>query len=756
MPAALASGAATPTAMPPAAPTPQPGNSPNPNAAPTLAAAPQPPQPAAANSNAPSQPPAMPSSTAPPTLPGAPPPLPGQPPFVVQPYRPPPPPAVPLTPGQIDLLASIELGRDVIQGQWRQDAEGLLSPPAGLARLRIAVPPGDEYVLVVDVERLSGAGGFGVGLCAGPAHAVMWFGGLGEQAIGLQGLNTEISNVGRRGVLETLVRLAYGVRKTGVVLLQPGAGPGTNWSNLVHWDGDVAQWIWPADWAPPAPGRLELISSDAGFRIRRLVLARAEGWKADDPNVARTAKGMPVFAMANNTAGNNFPGRSFNQPQQKTRAPEEAELAAARQFAVTRNQARYASAKTFESRLALARSIMNEAKNSQLAAPERYVLFDFARTTAAEMGGAALAFDAVEQLGRWFEIDELTLKLETLSAAAEALPTPQGKLEQVQAGLALMEALARADRMVEANRAYTIAHAAARPLKDSALNKQVSERKRDFDRIAKAYSAVKNDFESLKTAPDDPQANLAVGRYYCLSQNRWEQGLKHLAAGADAALAELARRELSQPQAPEDQFALGEAWWKRSADEKSQVKASFEGRARFWYRKAAPFLSGEAKQTADSRLAPPGVVVDAANTRFLSEMPELESKAYNNFFFKGRSLGDEPIKVKDLESPHGLFMQPGRKSFAGVSYDLDRQSRHFLAKVAVADTAEGNPATPLVFEVWGDGKLLWQSRPIVSKGQLQGCDVNVSRVKVLHLQVNCPGANDNSHCVWIEPRVTLK
>ena len=739
-PAVPASGAATPAATPTGA-----GSA----AASASVLTPQSPPPAAAANNNAATPPAseMPRPQQPPA---APPPFSGQPPFSGMPFRPPPPPAVPLTPGQIDLLPSIELGRDVVQGDWRKDAEGLLSPPAGLARLRIAAPPGDEYVLVVDVERLSGAGGFGVGLVAGPAHAVLWLGGSGEQAIGLQGLNNDASR-GRRGGLESLMRLAYGVRKTGVVLLQPGIGPGTSWSNLVHWDGDFSQWKWPADWSSPTPGRLELISSDAGFRIRRLVLARAEGWKVDDANVARTGIGIPVFAMRNNA-----PGRSFNEPQQKTPPPAEAELAAARQFALTRNQNRYAAATTFESRLALARSIMNEAKNSQLAAPERYVLFDFARTTAAGTGAAELAFDAVEQLGRWFEIDELTLKLETLEATTEALPTPQGKLEQVQAGLSLLEACARADRLVEANRAYTIAHAAARAIKDSALNKQVSERKRDFDRLAKARAAVKNDFEKLKTAPGDPQANLAVGKYFCLSQNNWEQGLKHLAAGADAALAELARRELSQPPVPEEQYALAEAWWKLSVDEKGPVKASFEGRAKFWYRKAAPFLTGEAKQTADSRLAPPGVVADAANTRFLSEMQELESKAHNNFFFKGRSLGDEAIKVKELESPHGLFMQPGRKSFAGVSYDLDRQSRHFLAKVGIADTAQGQPATPLVFEVWGDGKLLWQSRPIISKGQLQGCDVNVSRVKVLHLQVNCPGANDNSHCVWIEPRVTLK
>ena len=666
-------------------------------------------------------------------------------------FRVPPPEPVALLAGQIDVLKEIDLQRDVVAGEWRLEGEELISPPGGLARLRIAVPPGEEYVLVVDVERLSGAGGFGVGLSARDAHAVMWFDGQGAEDTGLDGFPSKRNRIGRRLQLEGTFRLAYGVRKTGAVLLQPGSGAGISWSGLVQWQGDFAAWKWPAGWVPPEKGRLELISSEASFRVRRLVLARAEGWEVDDSNVVRAAKGVPAF-VPNRPNARAF-GQSQVQPESKAAVPDPADLAAARQQAISRHLPRYSSATTPEARLNLARFVIGEAQQSR-PAPERYALFDYARTLAAELGGAAVAFEAVTQMARRFEIDELALKLESLEAAAKAPATPQGKVEQLAAGLELMEACANADRIAEANRAHAIAHAAARAVKDAGLTKQVNERKREIDRIAKALVAVKSDYELLETAPDDPAANLAVGKYLCLTRQKWDDGLKHLAAGSDETLADLARRELNAPAVPEDQFKLAEDWWTRAAEEAGPSKASLEDRARHWYRKAAPFLTGEAKQTAQRRMGAAGEVADESKTRYLSEMPEIGSKSVG--FLKGRAGNAPIITVKGVESPHGLFVKPRGKGVAEVGYDLDRKARRFKAETGIDDSALGNPSSPLLFEIWGDGKLMWKSGAVIAKGQLQGCDLNVARIKLLQLRVVCPGANGNADCVWIEPRVTLK
>ena len=47
--------------------------------------------------------------------------------------------------------------------------------------------------------------------------------------------------------------------------------------------------------------------------------------------------------------------------------------------------------------------------------------------------------------------------------------------------------------------------------------------------------------------PDDPEANLAAGRWYCFEQFDWERGLPHLAKCNNSVLQRLATQELSAP-----------------------------------------------------------------------------------------------------------------------------------------------------------------------------------------------------------------
>ena len=51
-----------------------------------------------------------------------------------------------------------------------------------------------------------------------------------------------------------------------------------------------------------------------------------------------------------------------------------------------------------------------------------------------------------------------------------------------------------------------------------------------------AFAAVKPAVDRLKAIPDDPEANLAVGKFRCFVQGRWADGLKVLAEGSHPAL----------------------------------------------------------------------------------------------------------------------------------------------------------------------------------------------------------------------------
>ena len=93
--------------------------------------------------------------------------------------------------------------------------------------------------------------------------------------------------------------------------------------------------------------------------------------------------------------------------------------------------------------------------------------------------------------------------------------------------------------------------------------------------------------ERLKTEPDDPDACLAVGRWYCFQQGDWDEGLKLLAKGSDDALKSLAAEELaSKPAKAEDKVARGDAWWDLAEKATGKAKAAMRRRAGHWYQEA--------------------------------------------------------------------------------------------------------------------------------------------------------------------------
>jgi hypothetical protein len=106
----------------------------------------------------------------------------------------------------------------------------------------------------------------------------------------------------------------------------------------------------------------------------------------------------------------------------------------------------------------------------------------------------------------------------------------------------------------------------------------------------------------LKARADDPEANFLVGRYECLTKGRWAEGLQHLAAGSDAALAELAKTDLSDPTDPEAQVALADRWWDLADKETGAAKRNLRLHAATWYKKAMPNLKELVKMKAERRL----------------------------------------------------------------------------------------------------------------------------------------------------------
>jgi hypothetical protein len=165
----------------------------------------------------------------------------------------------------------------------------------------------------------------------------------------------------------------------------------------------------------------------------------------------------------------------------------------------------------------------------------------------------------------------------------------------------------------------------------------------------------------------------------------------------------------------------------------------------------------------------PKTTADPAKTVWLSDLTEFDVKVAENRFAKSGELGFTAagfsrIRFQGRESPHGISMNPVPNNFGSVKFELPNNAETFMASAALNDTAAapgappgvGRIATRLTFQVLGDDKVLWESKPIDTARKSQECKIAVSGVKTLELRINCPGSYVNAHAVWLEPRILLK
>lgn len=173
--------------------------------------------------------------------------------------------------------------------------------------------------------------------------------------------------------------------------------------------------------------------------------------------------------------------------------------------------------------------------------------------------------------------------------------------------------------------------------------------------------------------------------------------------------------------------------------------------------------------------APVGTAVDNAATDarrvasevFLSDIQESAVHVWNyrdikEFgFSKGGKIWEDgrfqDIVLAGQGSPKGIQTHPTPQGFASVVYDIEKFGKKiFRSRVGVADIRKLNAGSPLTFELVGDGKQLWKSKPVEKWGQAQECEAIISDLKKLELRVNCPGDASFARAVWCDPRLCDK
>ena len=298
-------------------------------------------------------------------------------------------------------------------------------------------------------------------------------------------------------------------------------------------------------------------------------------------------------------------------------------------------------AKTPETKLALAEKLLQQAEQSADDAAGRYAMLCRARDLAIEIPDPVLAEKAVRALAESFVIDlveELAAALEKMAAKFQATAANKTIAE---AALAQADEAAASEQWSAAKRMTDTALTAARKAKNPALLKQAVDQGKSIATDKQQWEAAETARTALDKNPEDPAANLALGRYLCFTKGDWAGGSGHLALSSDAMFKELGTKSMAAPSESAAQVALGDAWWDAAEKAKGQDKADLREGAGYWYGLAIDELTGLTKSRVEKRLAELAPTVPATSpTAKVAKGKLARGKATDGFIsiFDGRSL----------------------------------------------------------------------------------------------------------------------
>ncbi|HEY5314151.1 MAG TPA: hypothetical protein VIK18_16585 [Pirellulales bacterium] len=280
-----------------------------------------------------------------------------------------------------------------------------------------------------------------------------------------------------------------------------------------------------------------------------------------------------------------------------------------------------AHAKKPEDKQALAEKLLKKAQETRDEPASAYAMLEQAQSLAIDSADAPLLAKIVTELGSRFEVEPLELLAGDLEKANQkSHPSAAFKgvaetaLEQVDDALAV-------DQFPLAKRLSDVALSAGRKAKDPAVLKSAIDRNKGMATIKQQWEAAEEAKAVLAKTPDDPDANLAVGRYLCFVKGDWPAGFAKLAKGSDGVLKDLGAKSAADPQDAAGQADLGEAWAKAADAARGKSKAELQAAARYWLAKALPAATGLAKAKIEQHMKQLGSAGGRTSSSRVSRRP---------------------------------------------------------------------------------------------------------------------------------------
>jgi len=228
----------------------------------------------------------------------------------------------------------------------------------------------------------------------------------------------------------------------------------------------------------------------------------------------------------------------------------------------------------------------------------KYALLDLALELTTRAGNVHYALRAVLATNARYDINLWERQAETISQVAADARSYADRRAVVETAISLLDQAVQDRAMEAADRLANSAQQTARRLKDPWLTRIAALRGREIALTQKSLAALDAAQKQLKEGTQVAAAHTVLGRFQVFLSGEWDEGLKHLVDGDDAPLQELARRELQQPSAPDDQLALATSWlnWAKAAKDYEQNVAWL--RTQHWLELALPRLQGASRTQA--------------------------------------------------------------------------------------------------------------------------------------------------------------
>ncbi|RIK73371.1 MAG: hypothetical protein DCC68_25045 [Planctomycetota bacterium] len=243
------------------------------------------------------------------------------------------------------------------------------------------------------------------------------------------------------------------------------------------------------------------------------------------------------------------------------------------------------------------------ASESRGDAVERYTLLSLATELAVTIGDTETARLATDAIAADFAIDPLTKTVDAVTAAARSKSMPASA--RGRAIFDLDEIAKRAiakDRFELATGILQTHLGLARAERDGELAAW-SRRLTDHVKLAnERWPVVRDALATLKTAPDDTNANETVGRFYCLFMGNWKRGMPYLAKGGDSAIQIAAKVDQDATRDISQLVPAANRWFEVAPTLNGVERDNVLIRAGVRYRQALPSAVGIDKVTAERRL----------------------------------------------------------------------------------------------------------------------------------------------------------